>query len=136
MDNDDFAISADDHEPDKFAYWQTRCLAAQVEIVNLVRRLLVADQQLIKQIRTITSQAERTVKLTQEVRTLHVDNPWLAVVRKHLNAATPTELDSELEALNLWYRDKKDENDALTRRIAEQAAQLSEYQDADHTPLT
>lgn len=138
MSTDEFSIdvtSLPDEETEKFAYWQTRALAAQVEVLNLTRRLLEADRQLIQQQKTITDQANRVIKLNGELRTLQAESPWLAVVRKHLNSSTPVDLDCELQALTDWYRDKKDEAELLTRRVAEQAALLSEYQNSDQTPL-
>lgn len=125
-----------DEDTETLAYWQARCLSGQVDIVNLTRRLLESDLARAKQLKTITNQAERIVHLVREARTRQTENPWLAVVRKHLNATTPADLDDELEALTMWYGDKVDELAVLTRQVETQAAVLSEYQNKDNTPLS
>src|SRR5665213_1341307 len=138
MSQDEFAISQTDlpdEDTEKLAYWQTRCLSAQIEIVNLTRRLLEADQISIKQAKVVARQAERIIQLNNELRTLQAESPWLPIIRKHLNSSTPTGLDKELEALTEWYRDTKNEAALLAQRISEQAALLSEYQGKDNLPL-
>lgn len=145
MDQDEFVLdtaSIPDEDTEKFAYWQTRCLSACVDVVNLTRRLLEADLLLRKQERVISGQAGRIVHLTQELRTLTAESPWLAVVRKHLNSATPEDLDDELERLTNLYRDKEailrdkeTELLAITKRCNELKLRLSEYENSDNTPL-
>lgn len=138
MDQDEFVFNAadiPDDDAERLAYWQTRCLAACVEVVNLTKRLLEADQILLKQEKVLTSQASKIVKLTHELRTLTAESPWLEVVRKHLNSSTPEGLDEELERLTDLWGKKEEELRELSKKCEEYKARLSEFENGDNTPL-